>query len=559
MIRKLHAFSPTRTSSALLLILCITLAGFGQRGRQNTRADRNRSVVASRSTRNDRQRTTQQRGRASNRRERASSSSSSRDRRGRERGREDRQASTRRGRESRRAMEARRRREREEAARRAELARQARLAAIARQRAADQALRDETTANISRDDMTGEDLQVRQAAITALGNHAGTVVVMNPQTGRIYSIVNQDWGVRRGWKPCSTIKLVTGLAGISENVIGATENVQTSAGRSFRLDLTDSLAYSNNTYFQMVGGRIGFDRMMSYARQLGLGERTGVNHINESAGRIPLIMSDSATYRMSSHGDNFEVTPMQLAVLVSAIANGGNLLTPHLPRSPEENTNFRTEVRRRLMISPEILRRVVPGMIGAVNYGTARGAYDVTQTIAGKTGTCIGQGSWLGLFASYAPVHNPQLAVVVVTRGSGERGRIAASVAGRVFRSLNSRFGTRAAGSLLATTPTAPIVAPRPRVDAATAAALSDEEREANESTTGGETNTMTSTGVPPVRQGVQVMQPVPPQTRPMETTTQPVTRPSTNPAQPSASPSVSPSTPDPSPGRPRRVLTTSP
>src|SRR5215211_1693464 len=96
-----------------------------------------------------------------------------------------------------------------EARRRAEAARRA---AIARQRALDKAMRDEVQAFISRDDVTGEDPEVRRVAVNALGNHAGTVVVMDPMTGRVYSMVNQEWALRRGFKPCSTIKLVTGVA-----------------------------------------------------------------------------------------------------------------------------------------------------------------------------------------------------------------------------------------------------------------------------------------------------------------------------------------------------------
>jgi len=112
--------------------------------------------------------------------------------------------------------EAAERRRRAEAARRAELARRA---AIARQRAIDQSFRQEVAANVQKDDPTGEDLEVRRAAVAALGNYAGSVVVMDPKTGRVYTVVNQDWGVRRGFKPCSTIKLVTGLAGLEEAIL----------------------------------------------------------------------------------------------------------------------------------------------------------------------------------------------------------------------------------------------------------------------------------------------------------------------------------------------------
>ncbi|MGZ5481496.1 MAG: penicillin-binding transpeptidase domain-containing protein [Pyrinomonadaceae bacterium] len=331
-----------------------------------------------------------------------------------------------------------RRRALEEARRRAEAARQA---AIARQRAIDEGFRRETQANIANDSSVGEDPEVRAAAVSALGNTAGTVVVMDPKTGRVYTVVNQEWGLRRGFKPCSTIKLVTGVAGISEKVIAPVETV--SDGGRHRLDLTDALAYSNNTYFQHVGGQVGFDKMVSYARELGLGEKTGINYTNESPGKVPLFKSGWAVNRMSSHGDDFEVTAIQLGTMVSAISNGGKLLMPHLPRSVEENAHFKTEVRRKVGVDKETYNRLLPGMIGAVNYGTGRRSYRPEQTVAGKTGTCIGQGAWVGLFTSYAPVVNPKLAVVVITRGSAGRSKYAAAIAGNIYRALSPRFGTQ--------------------------------------------------------------------------------------------------------------------
>ena len=330
-----------------------------------------------------------------------------------------------------------RRREMEEARRRAEAIRQA---AIARQRAIDEGLRNEVQANISKDNTLGEDLEVRSAAIAALGNHAGTVVVMDPKTGRIYTVVNQDWALRRGFKPCSTIKLVTGVAGLCEKVIQPVETVDVGAGN---LNLTDALAHSNNTYFQRVGGQVGFDKMVSYAHEMGLGEKTGINYVNESAGRVPLFKSGYAVNHMSSHGDDFEVTAVQLATLVSAMSNGGRLLVPHVPRTVEENSQFKTEVRRKINIEGEAWKRMLPGMIGAVNYGSGRKAYRPEQTVAGKTGTCIGQGAWLGLFTSYAPVVNPRLAVVVITRGTDAHGHLPAAIAGNIYRTLSPRFGTQ--------------------------------------------------------------------------------------------------------------------
>ena len=450
-----------------------------------------------------------------------------------------------------------RRREIEEARRRAEIARQA---AIARQRAIEQALRDETQANIARDETTGEDMEVRRAAVNALGSHAGTVVVMDPQSGRVYSIVNQEWGVRRGYKPCSTIKLITGVAGLCDKVIDPTQPINVSAG-SYSLDLTDSLAYSNNGYFQSVGGRVGFDHIISYAREMGLGEKTGINHVNEYAGRVPMFKSGYAVNHMCSHGDDFEITPIQLASLVSAIGNGGDLLVPHLPRTPQEETQFKKEVRRHMNVPPEMLQRMIPGMIGAVNYGTAKLAYDPRQTIAGKTGTCIGQGGWLGLFTSYAPVTNPKLSVVVVLRGSDARGKVAAAVAGKVYRALSNRFGTPL-NMPVAVTPDS--LMPHPRINPKAAAIVSDEGEDETESADGGVDATMngaqTNTQRPMVK---SVIMPVPmrqPVTPPAAPVRQPETK-STTPNQQSASP-TSMLIPAPTPAsdlRPRRVFSNRP
>jgi penicillin-binding protein 2 len=330
-----------------------------------------------------------------------------------------------------RRIEAQRRRDLLEARRRAEAAR---LAAIARQNA----MRNEVQSFIAKDDTTGEDPEVRRVAVDALGNHAGTVVVMDPISGRVYSVVNQEWGLRRGFKPCSTIKLVTGVAGLSENVIPPVDT----AGDGYRIDLTAALAHSDNPFFEQVGSRIGFDKMVSYARELGLGEKTGANVPFEFQGRLPEMKPGFVERRMFSYADGFEVTPLQLGTLVSAMANGGKLLVPQVPRTTKEQSKFNAKVRRQLPISAEIWQRMVPGMVGAVNYGSGRRAYDPTQTVAGKTGTCIGAGGWVGLFTSYAPLANPRLAVVVIAQGSDGRHHFPAAVAGQIYRDLNHRFGT---------------------------------------------------------------------------------------------------------------------
>lgn len=332
------------------------------------------------------------------------------------------------------ALAARRKAELEERRRREQAAREAE----ARRRAFEAALKTETVNNILSDNLEGEDMEVRRAATDALQGHAGTVVVLEPKTGKILSIVNQDWAVRRAFKPCSTIKLVTAIAGLTENRIGEGRAI---TDRNFPMNLDDAIAFSNNSFFQAVGSGLGSQTMVSYARTLGLGEPTGINLPGETGGRVPF---NNNNLRIYSHGDDFEVTPLQLAVLVSAISNDGKMVVPRVvPNNKRETVNFRPTMRKQLELPKSSIRGVIPGMIGAAQYGTARRGMDPYLEVAGKTGSCIGGGSWVGLFASVAPIEDPKLAVVVITRGQSERGRSAAAIASNIYSALRDRMPIR--------------------------------------------------------------------------------------------------------------------
>lgn len=333
----------------------------------------------------------------------------------------------------------------------------------------ERSLRSVTVDNITGDNTDGEDLEVRRAAINALGNRAGTIVVLEAQTGKVLTIINQDWAIRHSFKPCSTIKLVTAIAGINENVISANGNINSS---NFAMNLDDALAFSNNAYFQRVGAGLGSNKMISYAQMLGLGQPTGINAENEVGGRLPFGNNNARIY---SHGDDFEVTPLQLAVLVSAISNGGKVIVPRIPRNDFERASFQGYFRREINLPQKNLRGVIPGMIGAAQYGTARRGVDSTLDVAGKTGSCIGGGSWVGLFASVAPIENPKYAVIVITRGQGERGKYAAAVAGKIYQTLRARFDEKG-DKLIARIPTE--LKPQSKVNAETSAELDDAEDE---------------------------------------------------------------------------------
>ncbi len=363
-------------------------------------------------------------------------------------------AAAKRAEESRRRANAEAQLKRERAAREA----QARREAFVRE------LWNETVSNISTDSVDGEDPEVRRAAIAALGDRAGTVVVLEPQTGRVLTIINQDWAVRQSFKPCSVIKLVTSIAGLNENLINSDGSF--SRG-NLGIGLDDALAYSNNAYFQRVGVNLGSGKMIDYARILGLGAPTGINVDGETGGRLPFGNNNARIY---SHGDDFGVTPLQLAVMVSALSNGGRVVVPQIPRPGYQKTAFRGLYKRQIELPKSILDHVLPGMIGAATYGTARNGVDSSLGIAGKTGSCIGQGTWLGLFASVAPVQNPKLAVVVITRGPAERGKYAAAVAGKIYNSLRGRLYQKGQTTPMAKLPSE--LKPQTKVDARTSIKL---------------------------------------------------------------------------------------
>ncbi|MBO0863275.1 MAG: hypothetical protein J2P21_33240, partial [Chloracidobacterium sp.] len=156
--------------------------------------------------------------------------------------------------------------------------RRARARYLARLRviqAHDAALRNIAASNILKDDSTGEDLEIREAAIKALQGRSGTVVVMDPNSGRVFTVVNQRMAIGSPVKPCSTVKMIVGLAALHEGVFDPEQDVRVSTRKS--MNLTDAVAHSDNSVFQVLGRMLGYDRVMKYATDFGFGSRTGIN------------------------------------------------------------------------------------------------------------------------------------------------------------------------------------------------------------------------------------------------------------------------------------------
>jgi len=286
---------------------------------------------------------------------------------------------------------------------------------------------------------TGEDPVVRQAAIDALGNMNGTVVAIEPTSGRVLAMVNQKLALSSGAQPCSTIKLSVALAALSEGLIS--KDTPVTLGGHYRMNLTTALAHSNNAYFEALGRKLGFEKVAYYAHEYGLGELAGYDIPGEQLGSYPdevIPEKLGGVGKMCSFGEGVSMTPLQLGAMVSAIANGGSLYYLQHPTTPEEVANFQPRLKRQLDIAP-VIPELSDGMAGAVQYGTARSlrVNFNEEEILGKTGTCSHDGTRFGWFASYANTSVGRVVVVVFLQGGRPTfGPKAAEITGRIYRNM---------------------------------------------------------------------------------------------------------------------------
>ena len=297
--------------------------------------------------------------------------------------------------------------------------------------------------SFSGDIATFDDPMVREAAVAGLGRYNGSVVAVDPNTGRILTVVNQKLAFSDGYIPCSTIKPTIALAALEENVI--TRDTMLKVSRRKYMNLTEAMAHSNNVFFEELGRRMGFETVSKYARLLGLGELAGYNLPEEHPGAFPMQPpAFGGVARMSSFGEGIQMTPFQLVSLAAAFANGGTLYYLQYPRTDDEKQAFAPRVKRELNIGT-ILPELREGMLAAVLYGTGKSSYDHggDETPLGKTGTCDDHTtpSKIGWFVTYADEAHPKIALAVLLRGNTRRvkGPTAAEVAGRIYRRLREQ------------------------------------------------------------------------------------------------------------------------
>jgi cell division protein FtsI/penicillin-binding protein 2 len=275
------------------------------------------------------------------------------------------------------------------------------------------------------DVIEGEDPVVREAAIAALGNMNGTAVAIDPATGRILAMVNQKLALSRGAEPCSTIKLTVALAALEEGLVNKDTPVNLGG---FHMNMTQALAKSNNLYFEALGRSLGFERVKHYANEFGLGELAGYNIQGEQLGIYP----------DEELGESVSMTPLQLGAIVAAIANGGTLYYLQHPETAEQVAAFEPQVKRTLDIG-QLIPEIQDGMMGAVQYGTARSLRVNFKEfpVMGKTGTCSNNGTRFGWFASFAETPNGRIATVFFLEGGRPTfGPKAAELTGQFYRAL---------------------------------------------------------------------------------------------------------------------------
>lgn len=340
------------------------------------------------------------------------------------------------------------------------------------------------------------DLELQQEAEAWMAEQTGAVVALDPWTGEVLALVSspsydpnlfarrllrEDWqrlldderhplqnrAIQNTHSPGSVFKVVLAAAGLAEGVVSPGDRVfcgggATYYGRRFgcwkagghgSVDLRGALKGSCDVYFYALGQRLGIERIARYARLFGLGRPTGIEIDGEKPGLVP---DDAWSRAARGHpwyaGETISVaigqgpllvTPLQIAVLFAATANGGRLVHPHLVRQAGN-----APATDPLPVPEAGMATIREALWAVVNEsGTGAAAFVPGLDIAGKTGTVqvsargateehedlpweLRNHAW---FASFAPARAPRLVVVVFIEHGGKGSRAAAPVAKAVY------------------------------------------------------------------------------------------------------------------------------
>ena len=329
----------------------------------------------------------------------------------------------------------------------------------------------------------------RAAAVVALDPRNGAVRAMVSRPGYdpnwfVHGISSKNWNsinndtnypmnnkvITGEYPPGSTFKIVTGSAAFELKKVGLDEPIfdggfhplvptMGNAGGEVLgwLTFIKALAMSDNVYFYELGNRVGIDNIAKYARIYGFGEKTGIDLDGESKG---LVAAKEVKRKIWNEdwrlGDTFNAaigqgfnltTPMQLAVMLSIVANGGVKYQPYLVDSilNVDGSVFEKPKRhegKHIDVSQQTIDYISMGMSATTQEGgTASYFSGLPKAIAGKTGTAENShGRDHGLFVAYGPVDNPELVVVCIV----EQGGFGSTAAGPiVYKAFEEFFQER--------------------------------------------------------------------------------------------------------------------
>ncbi|HET8563878.1 MAG TPA: penicillin-binding protein 2, partial [Candidatus Binatia bacterium] len=350
------------------------------------------------------------------------------------------------------------------------------------------------------------DRELQQTSFEALRGKEGAIVVLDVHSGGILALAStpafdpntfargiksEEWraliqdrlrplnnrAVQGQYPPGSTFKVILAIAGLEEELVQPEQRIYDPGfyvvgNRAFRdwkkeghgsVDLHKGIVQSCDVYFYQVGQRLGVDKIAHWARAFGLGEKTGVALEDEKTGLVPDTAWKRKRYRQPWYpgetpslaiGQGYlTVTPLQMANMMAAVANGGILYRPRLVDRVESLNGtvireFGPEKIRTIQLKPSTLERVRNALWDVVKSGTGAAARTNLVSIAGKTGTAqvaemrgayvkseqlayfIRDHAW---FIAYAPAENPQIAVSVLVEHGGHGGSAAAPLAKMVI------------------------------------------------------------------------------------------------------------------------------
>ena len=341
----------------------------------------------------------------------------------------------------------------------------------------------EEPAKVGKDLTLTIDTDLQQAAETALGTKRGSIVALDPNTGEVLAMASypsfdpnifsspitpQIWqelqsqgnpflnmGLR-AFPPASTFKIVTAAAGLETgkyppNTVLGTYPYLSVGGTRFGewnksgfgpMGYVSALAWSSNTFFGQIGRGVGGEELIKWARNFGFGKPTGIELKGETGG----LIADDAWKRLNfndwgwtvgdtvnmSIGQGFtSATPLQVAVMFSAIANGGYRVQPHLVRDEQHEPD-----KVSLNLKPTTISTIQRGLRAVVDGGTGTKLNSPdTPPGAGKSGTAEAPpGDSHTWFGAYAPFDKPEITVVAFLEHSGGGGgSLAAPLARQVM------------------------------------------------------------------------------------------------------------------------------